>query len=237
MGALDQINQMKNQGMADEEIITRLKEQGISPREINDSLSQSQIKNAVTEDFPDEERIPSLPEPHSGYPQSQDISTPMPAQQYSPYAPQTQEISGEEVYAPEPQQGYYPPQESYQENYEGYPSVGGTDTMMEVAEQVFSEKTKKMQKQIEIANEFRNLAQTQINNISERLQRIETMIDKLQITILEKVGSYGKGLEIAKKEMTMMQNSFGKIVNNLADKAETKKRTTRHKTKKTSKKK
>ena len=45
MGVLEQITQMKNQGIPDQEIVSNLQEQGVSPREINDALSQSQIKN------------------------------------------------------------------------------------------------------------------------------------------------------------------------------------------------
>ena len=37
-------------------------------------------------------------------------------------------------------------------------------------------------------------------------------MDKLQLAILDKVGSYGKNLDIVKKEMQMMQDSFGKVM-------------------------
>ena len=70
-----------------------------------------------------------------------------------------------------------------------------------------------MQKQIEELNEFKTLGQTKIETISERLKRIETTIDKLQISILNKIGSYGTNIDNIKKEMSMMQDSFGKVVN------------------------
>ena len=70
--------------------------------------------------------------------------------------------------------------------------------------------------------------QTKIDNISDRLKRIESNIDTLQAEILERVGSYGRGIEGVKKEMSMMQESFGKIVNNLADKAEEKHKHAQH---------
>ena len=109
--------------------------------------------------------------------------------------------------------------------------------MIEVSEQVFSEKIREIQKKVEGMNEFKTLAQTKIEDIANRLKRIETTIDKLQIAILEKIGSYGKNLDGIKKEMSMMQDSFGKVVNQAvsAHKAHT-----THKTpsrKKTSKKK
>ena len=208
MTVLEQITQMKNQGMPDEEIVGSLQQQGVSPQEITDALSQSDIKNAVsgTEN-------PAGIEPPQG-----------PATQE--YAPQTQEVPGQEMYAPPTQdyaqqgydqQGYYP-----QEGYGSQPATGAaTDTIIEVAEQVFSEKVKKIEKQLRDINEFKTLSQTKITNLEERLKRIETIIDKLQITILEKVGSYGKDLQNTKKEMTMMQDSFGKVINHKAHKEKT----------------
>jgi len=211
MGVLEQVNEMKNQGMPEEEIASRLKDQGISPKAIMDALDQSQIKNAITEDYEDEGMPPSLPEDYSKYPQTQDISAPMPQQQYAPYAPQTQEIS--DSYAPE-SQTYAPGEEYYpQEGYEGYsPESMNSDTLIEISEQVFEEKIEKIKNQIEELNEFKVLAETKIEHNTERLKRIEASIDKLQSAILEKVGAYGNTLDSIKKEMSMMQDSFGKVV-------------------------
>ena len=71
-------------------------------------------------------------------------------------------------------------------------------------------------------SEFKALSQTKIDHISERLKKIEAIIDRLQASILEKVGGYGHGFETVKKEMNMMQDSLGKIVNQVAEKSETK---------------
>ena len=49
MGILEQITQMKNQGMPDEEIASKLQEQRISPKEITDAMNQSKIKSAVSD--------------------------------------------------------------------------------------------------------------------------------------------------------------------------------------------
>jgi len=102
-------------------------------------------------------------------------------------------------------------EEYYQDDYGGY-GGGDTDTIIEVAEQVFLEKSKKMKKQISESNEFRVLASSKIEDISNRLKRMESSMDKLQHAILEKVGEYGNGLGAIKKEMGMMQDSFRKVV-------------------------
>ena len=264
MSVLDQVTELKNKGSSEEEIVGTLKEQGIPPKAINDALNQAKIKSAVSADAegPGEGMQPSImmpekPEslPTEGAPLTEEELTPpaptMPARRG--YTPKAQEIS-EESYVPQPQeesyaptpQEYstaqeYAPQEAY---YEYAPSSGitDTDTMIEISEQVFSEKIKTLQKQVESMNEFKTLAETKIDYISIRLKRIETVLDNLQAAILEKVGGYGRGLETIKKEMSMMQDSFGKMIGGLAGKSHhthhvIKKKTTHRSTRKTSRKK
>ncbi len=197
MNILEQIKEMKTQGKSEQEIINTMQQQGTSPKEINDALSRAQIKSAVagTENMQQSE----MPQYNPPSPQAT-------------YTPQTQELNTQE-YAPSEE--YSQPQEYYpQETYGSYtPAETSTDTMIEIAEQVFSEKIKKIQKQIKDLEEFKTLAQIKINNTAERLHRIETTIDKLQISILDKIGGYGQNLNSIKKEMSMMQDSFGKVVN------------------------
>jgi hypothetical protein len=164
------------------------------------------------------------------------------AQPKKEFAAVSRDISDEEEYVPQPQGEFYPNQDQQQyqqDQYQpeqyipqgyapqqeyGYPTSGisDTDTIIEITEQVFSEKIKTIQKQVEDLTEFKVLAQTKIDNISDRLKRIELNIDRLQAEILEKVGSYGRGLEGIKKEMGMMQQSFGKIVSTVVDKTKEK---------------
>jgi len=190
MGILEQIIGMRNQGISDEEIVFRLQERGITPQAINDALNQAEIKKAVSNEY-----APQAPGPSQN--QGQEEYPPQQEQQYSP-------------------QEYYPQQQNYEQSYSP-PSGLDSSTVIEISEKVFSEKTQKMQKQLKEISEFKVLAESSINSISERLKRIENMIDKLQVAILEKVGSYGRGLENVQKEMQMMQDSFGKVVNPLMD--------------------
>lgn len=250
MSVLDEVIKMKMQGTSEQEIINRLQEKGVSPREINDALSQAQIKNAVSESMENQDLY--------SYPQTPSLPEASPNQ--TPYTPQTQETSGfpeQELYAPQPQETYSPqpqeeyyPQETYSPQqefyqpgaYSDYPTSGGdyTENIIEIAEQVFSEKIQKIQKQLDEINEFKTLAQTKIDSIAEKIKRIETTIDKLQIAILDRIGSYGRNLDSIKKEMSMMQDSFGKLVNKAVKTRTTpspKKTQSKTKTKKSSKKK
>ena len=243
MGVLDQVMNLRSRGASDQEVIRVLQEQGISPAEINDAFSKAQIKSAVssmeTEGMehsilsPGEEpeRLP-LEGLEGGTLSDIDLTPPVPGMYMPMPRSVTQEIGENgEMYEPQetgtyyqqqqyPQYQEYVPQEGYQ--YSTTTGILDTDTMIEVSEQVFMEKNKPLQKKIDEMNEFRALAQTRLDHISDRLKKIEAIIDNLQASILEKVGGYGHGLETVRKEMDMMQNSFGKMVNQVAEKSEEK---------------
>lgn len=231
MSVLDEITTMKSQGASNQEIIRNLQERGVPPREIQEALSQAQIKNAVQGE-PVMEMEKSIMD-QSPYSDSQ-YSMEAPDQSGS-YAPE---------YTPQAPQENYPGQEGYSQEYSGYPQEysqgygqspqdqqqygyaqgADTGTLVEVAEQVFSDKSKRLQKQMEVLNEFRMLAETRLSNVEERLKRIEGMFDKLQISIIDRVGSYGKNLSSLQKEVDMMQDSFSKVVDPLLDEAHRKHR-------------
>lgn len=129
---------------------------------------------------------------------------------YAPYQPQNYP----QEYSPQEQDSY-----GYQPTTTSASAID-SDTMIEISEQVFSEKSKALQKSIDDLTEISTLLQSKIENFSDRLKRMEGTIDHLQSAILDRVGSYGSNLESIKKEMSMMQDSFGKIVNTAADNAE-----------------
>ena len=253
MGTLEQIIQLKNQGLSELEITENLKEQGVSPKEINDAFNQSKIKSAISNEPENAEMQVSImdkpPQPPKPSQLQKNIQTkevdhdglyiPHPQKEKLPQEqtlPQIQEREPPQIQEREPQQMQEPPGEIYnpgppqqypaqefypQEGYEEYAENEGvlnTNTILEISEQVFSEKIKKFQKQLNDTREFDALAQVKLENISSRLKRIEGSFDQLQIKILQRIGSYGKSLEVNRKEMDMMQNSFRKMVNPLASK-------------------
>src|SRR4030042_722700 len=103
MGVLDQIMQMKRQGIPDEQIVNGLAQQGISPREINDALKQAQIKNAVS-DYGEGDLQPSI---------MPETEIPVPSQQSQIYTPQYYRKGNEQGYT-QPQEGAYQPQQQEQ---------------------------------------------------------------------------------------------------------------------------
>lgn len=201
MGVLDQVIQLKNQGATEDQIAQMLTNQGIPPKQIYDAINQSKIKNAINKDMEDgmqpsitEQGVIPLEQLEQGYGQTyQDQS--YQEQPMQNYAPQYQEMS--------PQAGYDPN------------SGGDSNLMIELAEQVFSEKIKKIQKQMDEINELKTIMQVKVDNMEQSVKRIENTLDKLQLAILDKVGSYGQNLESIKKEMNMMQETFSKTLPSL----------------------
>ena len=201
MGVLDQVVQLKNQGADDDQIAQMLTGQGIPPKQIYDAINQSKIKNAINKDM--EEGIqPSITE--QGVVPIQQLE-----QNYSQnYNQQEYDQGQNQGYAPQYQE--MSPQEGYDPN-----SGGDSNLMIELAEQVFSEKIKKIQKQMDELNELKTLMQVKVDNLDQSVKRVENVLDKLQISILDKVGSYGQNLESIKKEMNMMQETFSKTLPSL----------------------
>ena len=206
MGTLDKVQQMRQSNMSDQEIISELRKQNISPREINEALNHAQIKNAVTDIQGENE-------------------APMPQDQQQQYDYEQQQAPDQgydqgQVYTPQPQQAYYPPQQQgYQQDYgqqQGYypqpQTTTNTDTMVEISEQVFDEKISDIAKRVDSVDEFKILTQARMEHLNERLKRMESIIDRLQASILEKIGSYGSNLDSIKKEMSMMQDTFSKTM-------------------------
>lgn len=260
MGVLEQVTQLKKQGMEDNQIIQNLQQQGLSPKAIQDALGQAQVKDAVSSNEQQQDNMqdmqPSIMQQEQNYDMDENSNMQAPQnpnmqQQNQPYSyqPQTQELGenpqAQNYYQPQqayPQQNFQPqnyeqeyyspgPEQGYS-NYDAYQpqqSTGfDTDLIIEIAEQVFTEKIKILEQQIHQTNEFKTITYAKLENLAMRLKKIESIIDKLEISILGKIGDYGKGIQGIKKEMQMMQDSFSKALPDLA-KSKHKKHSTKHK--------
>ncbi len=104
----------------------------------------------------------------------------------------------------------YPQQQGYDYNYQQqYPQGGvSADTISEIAEQVVSEKLMNIREKIEKATDLKTMAETKLFNLDERLQKIEKIIDRLQLSILQKIGEYTGNISDLKKEVIETQKSF-----------------------------
>src|SRR3990167_2873794 len=95
------------------------------------------------------------------------------------------------------------PQESY-----SYPQGISIDTINEISEQVITEKLSPIKNKIEEISSFKNVIESKMDHLDERLKRIEKTIDRLQLSVLQKVGDYMTNVEDIKKELIETQKTF-----------------------------
>lgn len=117
----------------------------------------------------------------------------------NPYQGQEQQQDYSAAYQdPNQQQGYA------QQQY----SSMSSDTVSEIAEEVVAEKFFNIKKELEKVIEFRTEVQAKMEYLDERLKRIEKIIDRLQLSVLQKVGDYMTNVEDIKKELDEVQKTF-----------------------------
>ncbi len=225
MGTIEKIRNLRSQGRTDEEIEETLEAQGIPKNEIDYSFSQSEIKDAVsgTENqiLEEEQTIPDSPNSpqqsyqtgsNQGYSQSyseQDASQMTPSILSQPPTqesgtPQQDLSSGFESIGSDP----YSSQQYQDYSYQSYSPSVSAETMTDIAESVVAEKLSKTTNKLEKVLDMKTNFETRIDTLSDRLQRIEKIIDKLQLSILEKVGSYVTDVSDLKKELVETQKTF-----------------------------
>jgi len=223
MALLERIQQMKEAGQNDAQIIRQLKEEGISPREINETISQSRIKSAIS---PSEN--PGIPQTPEMSQEEEGISSMQPslmqqAPQQSSYPEQSQQTMPMQQY-PESQMqeddaSYaYPQQTPQYESYEPYYQQEiDTETINEIASQIIDEKISTIKKQISDINRTKTEINFQIQRIENRLNKIETAIESLQASVIRSIGEYGENIRTISREMQKTQDSFKKVLNPLTD--------------------
>jgi hypothetical protein len=143
---------------------------------------------------------------------------PTPAE-YAPSPAPTAEAAAPQPYAPYPSPAVSPP--SYPEyapyqypQYAPQPAIS-TDTLTEISEQVVTEKLAPLRKEIEKIIDLKTSLESKMEFLDERLKRMEKIIDRLQLSILQKVGDYMTNIEDIKKELIETQKSFKSLVPSL----------------------
>jgi len=232
MVTLDKVMEMQKKGLSDADISTQLQNEGVSPAEINDSLNQAKVKNAIS---PPE----GTPQAPSQEMQSSIMPTSAAQEAATPPQPLTQEIPAQtplgqpqapitpapEVYPPQgqgyaeqPQDDYYPqtPQAYGQDYYAPQQGVD-TETISEIAEQVVTEKLDDYKKKVGDIASFKNTTEDKVNDIDDRLKRIETTIDKLQQAIIGKIGEFGESSAMIHKDLDNLHGTVSKLMDPLID--------------------
>lgn len=203
MAILDRVLQLQSQGMQDSDVIRILREENIPPMEIQDALNQAKIKAAVTGVTPNKNNATT---------QFSDMEQSMMEQTDLSPAPQ------EEMSYPQEQYSSYNQQPEIENQQYYYQPTGiDTETIAEISEQIAIEKISELQQRTGDLVAFRSEMQEKIKDLSERIKRIESSIDKIQQAIIGKIGEYGDNLNIIRKDMGNVHDTMSKLMNPLID--------------------
>ncbi|MDO8563445.1 MAG: hypothetical protein Q7R87_00360 [Nanoarchaeota archaeon] len=203
MGLIEEVQELKSSGALEDKITAILQERGYPKRDIADAISQSQIRDAVSSD--------SQYSQEANYSDSQQDMRPS---LLSNKVPAVQEYSQQDVpqnYPQETQNQGYGQYQQYDQN--SYTPPASSDTISEISEQIVSEKLSPIRDQLEKIIDMRNSFEAKAEYLDERLKRIEHIIDKLQLSILEKVGDQVNNIQSIKDELIETQKSFKSLLN------------------------
>lgn len=233
MALIEKINQMKQSGMSEAQIIKTLRDENYTPVQINEALSQSQIKAAIAQPaspvgggmdgmeqsimqttdelnqmpVPYPEQAQQAGYPAEAYPAYQQVYAQPPAQYPAEQAAYTEQPYYDQNYGQA-----YVPQETY------YQQALDIETVRDIAKQSIEEELLKIKSQISEITKLKTDLKFQIQNIDNRLKKIEEVIQEIQSAVLQKVGNFGQAINEISEELHATQESFGKLVNPIIDK-------------------
>jgi len=221
MALLEQINKLKQAGQSDNQIATSLKEQGYPLAQISEALSQSKIKSAIYDSQQGSEDPEQMQSSIMTQQNQQVMTVP---QQSAETGMQNQTAEMAQQY-PETYPGYnqqysqeYAPQESYQGQESYYSQVIDRETVRDISRQEAEEIVKKIRSEVESLTKIKTDMNFEIQNMDNRLTRIESVIQDLQSAIIHKMGEYGESIQGISQDLQATQEAFSKMVNPLLDK-------------------
>lgn len=212
MGIIEDIKRMQLEGKSEQEITSALQSRGFPSSSVQEALSQSRIKDAVTAS-PD-------PSNNASFESSDDLVKAR-AQSLNAMEPsllnpaQSSAVATAPLptYAQEynPQEYGQPQEQQYQQEYAAYAPTSA-DTISEIAEQVVAEKLYSLRQNLEKTLDLKNSIETRMSYLDERLKKIEKIIDRLQLSILQKVGEHMSSVDDLKNELIETQKSFKSLL-------------------------
>lgn len=207
MGLKEDISKIIGEGKSEQEASFMLQQRGYGIKEIEDSIAQLRIKMAVSSDSQGSQEYAGGMQESVMNPQIQRVAV-------QDNIPPVQEQDTLEQYREQyaqggTQQNTYNP--GYDQNIQYDNS--NSDIVTEIAEQVVSEKLSSLKNSLESVYNLKNTLEAKMESLDERLKKIEKIIDRLQLSILQKVGDYLTNVEDIKKELVETQKTFKSMVN------------------------
>jgi hypothetical protein len=229
----EEIIKMQEQGRTDSEIVEALRRNGLSESQIQNSISEARIKNAVSGDIDapapgedynsnnsyknpapqyEEKIVSEISTPEENY----DIEVPSMITGNAQEASEVYQESGSSEVQQDNQQDYTPNnQQDYQQDYSQNDSQNysqqyplGAETLSELAEQILEEKLFPLSSKFEKISIEQTTSDSKIKSINSRLERIEKILDTIQLNVIQKLGDYSNNISDIKKEIIETQKTF-----------------------------
>ena len=229
MQVTEKIRELQHAGATDEQIIQQLQNEGVSPKEIYDSLNQVQVKNAISPPaiVPQDPNQPNALSQMQEYPPADfnpnqaaatEISQGQPAQELQ--APPAQgQPQMQEYTAPQEQDYYSQTPQAYpqDQNYPYQQEYTSTETISEIAEQVVLEKFEDFEEKMSDLSTSKDLIESRVDDLNERLKKIEHSIQTLNSAVIGKVGEVAQNNALIHKDLDNLHGTVSKLMDPLVD--------------------
>jgi len=196
-----------------------------------EQITQQATPQATPQTNSSVEMQPSLGSSPQAQPITQEYQQPELPQQASYQQEPVSQLQTQGFPTQEIDQGVQPPVQEFSQpeygqdqgysdySYPEYQPSQSTDieTINDISSQIVEEKTKDFKKELASSTRFKKETEDKVKELNNRLTKIETILEELQIAIIRKIGGYGEDIKNLSKEMKATQNSFSKIVDPLTD--------------------
>ena len=183
----DRVIQLRQQGLSNNQIIQSLQREGYSTTQIFDAMNQADIKRTV-------EAVPG------GEPAS------VPTAEMPP--PPAPEAVPPEAVPPPPTEAMPPMPEMPP------PSAGGIsrEEAEEIIEGIVDEKWNELMKSLDKVLEWKDVTESKITKMEEKIKSLEEDFDKLHQGVISKVGEYDKNIRAVGSDIKAMETVFKKVL-------------------------
>lgn len=233
MALVDRISQMKKEGIQDPLIVKTLIEEGNPPASVSEAFSQIRTRSAISMEEGMQPSIASQPSeiPSPSETEGMEMPEPVPAAQSAeegmqPSMMQAQQEETSAMPAEYGQTGAYQEQPYGQQQYAepqyaegGYsPQAVDIETVRDITKQVLEESLLKLKTQINEVMKLKTELKFEMQDMENRLKKVEDIIQQLQFSIIKKMGDYGEAISGISNEIKATQESFSKMINPILDK-------------------
>jgi hypothetical protein len=90
-----------------------------------------------------------------------------------------------------------------------------TEYVHEIAEEIINEKWRDFRKKIGPIEDFKVEMEKRVSEVEDKTEKIEEMMNKMQISILGKIQEYGRNIEAVGTEVRAIEGNIGKMIDPL----------------------